>query len=207
MRKKSVCLVLALSLVLASLICGCENPAKQAADTTMDMYEKEGEAQDAIDSFNESIQNNDMEADKIFDESKNSENYSFTFDGVKVSPNMDTAAFLDSLGEPLHYNEVQSCAFEGISKIYTYTSFVITTYPYDGKDLVSNVELKDDTVVTEENVYLSMGKDKVLEVYGANYVEKDGVFIYTKGNSKLQFIFQNDALVSVEYVTTALDEE
>lgn len=204
--RRFIATVMVASLTVASLLCACSNPAEDAADVTMDMYNKEEQAQDALDSFNDAIQSNDEAADAIFNESRNTDGYSFTVNGVKVAPDMDTAIFLSDLGEPLHYNEVQSCAFPGMSKIYTFTSFVITTYPQGDKDFVSNIELKDDTVTTEEGIYLSASKDKVLEAYGDGYTEKDGVFIYEKGNDRLQFIFQNDELASIEYVTKVLDE-
>lgn len=207
MKRRFIAAVLVSALAVASLLCACSNPAEEAADVTMDMYDKEQQAQDALDSFNDAIQSNDEAADAIFNESRNTDGFSFTVNGVKVAPDMDTATFLSDLGEPLHYNEVQSCAFPGMSKIYTYTSFVITTYPQGDKDFVSNIELKDDTVTTEEGIYLSESKDKVLETYGDGYTEKDGVFIYEKGNDRLQFIFQNDELASIEYVTKVLDEE
>ena len=93
-----------------------------------------------------------------------------------------------------------------MDKIYTYTSFEISTYPNGSNDLVSSIYFKDDTITTEEGAYLGMSKTDVLAMYGDNYVESAGVVIYSKGGMELQFIFDGETLASIEYATTVLDE-
>ncbi len=174
-------------------------------------------AQEALDAFNQNAQMKDEQGAEVLD-SLNSGNstelltlsqggYTFTNSGVAMTPDMDFAPVLASLGEPQHYYEVKSCAFEGMDKIYTYGSFEITTYPDGSIDRISYINFKDDTVTTDEGVYLSMSKDKVIEIYGDNYVDDAGVIVYEKGGMELKFIFSGDSLKSVEYATEALKDK
>ena len=76
--------------------------------------------------------------------------YVFSHNGVDFTVDMEVAAVIDALGEPASYYEVPSCAFEGLEKIYDYTSFEITTYETDDVDYIANIYLKDDLVETPE---------------------------------------------------------
>jgi hypothetical protein len=116
--------------------------------------------------------------------------------GTAVAMNAEMAPIAKALGEPTKYFESESCAFQGLDKVYTYGGVVIRTYPEKEVDYVLNVELKDDSVSTEEGVSIGDTKDKVKEVYGAPETENDSSFVYKKGACKLSFIFGDDGSVS-----------
>lgn len=133
------------------------------------------------------------------------EGYVFDSNGAAIAPDMLSEVFLNACGEPMHYYESKSCAFEGLDKVYTYPSYEITTYPVGEEDYVASIVLKDDTITTKEGAYISMNKDVVLEKYGDDYTVKNGAYIYAKGGMELRFIFDaNDACISIEYASTAL---
>ena len=111
----------------------------------------------------------------------------------------------EALGEPASYYEAASCAFEGLDKIYTYSGFELQTYPTDGKDFVSLVVLKDDSVATPEGVALGNTKAKVEERYGTDYQEDGALLTYQKGGMKLCFILDGDQVVSIEYRSDVLE--
>ena len=46
----------------------------------------------------------------------------------------DASKVVDELGEADDYFESESCAFEGLDKVYTYPGFKLNTYPVDDKD-------------------------------------------------------------------------
>lgn len=132
--------------------------------------------------------------------------YQFNFNGTDVTIDAKAADIVASLGEPSNYYEAPSCAFEGLDKIYTYTSFELDTYPTDDVDYVSGVILKDDTVSTKEGICIGQSKDDMINTYGSDYSEEDGMCVYHKDNMKLCFIIDGDSIVSIKYLTTVLDE-
>lgn len=127
---------------------------------------------------------------------KNTDGFKLSMKGTAVAMNAEMAPIAKALGEPTKYFESESCAFQGLDKVYTYGGVVIRTYPEKEVDYVLNVELKDDSVSTEEGVSIGDTKDKVKEVYGAPETENDSSFVYKKGACKLSFIFGDDGSVS-----------
>ena len=53
------------------------------------------------------------------------ENFSFTYNGIKITLGAEAAPIIDALGEPRSYTEEPSCAFEGMDKTYYYGSFYL----------------------------------------------------------------------------------
>jgi len=206
----TVCLVLAMATLTA-----CAETSQEVADTVVDMNDKVTDAETLLGDYKETMGNVDLMGENAMDgdatapvQTNNTsvDDFVFEYKGIRISPDMNTNEFLADLGEPLHYYEVKSCAFEGMDKIYTYTSFEISTYPNGANDLVSSIYFKDDTVTTQEGAYLGMAKSDVLALYGSNYTESAGAFVYSKGGMELHFIFDGETLASIEYVTTVLDE-
>jgi len=126
--------------------------------------------------------------------------FAFKHNGVTIYMNTDVSPVINALGEPLQYFEAESCAFKGLDKTYTYAGFEITTYPMDGKDYISSVYLMDDTVSTPEGIYIGSTVDEMIAAYGDDYTQSSGSYTYTKGDSKLQFIANNDEIISITYL-------
>lgn len=135
-----------------------------------------------------------------------SKGYVFRYNGVAVSVDADMADILEGLGEPNDYFEAASCAFEGVDKTYTYSSFVIETYPQGEKDYVSTITLKDDAVSTSENIYIGSLLTDVTNSYGTDYTEQGSMLVYNKDGVKLCFLMENDTVTSIQYFSTVLDE-
>lgn len=127
------------------------------------------------------------------------EEYVFESNGTTVKMNEETGTILKGLGKEIEYYEAKSCAFDGMDKTYTYAGFQLVTYPKEDKDYVNSVILKDDSVSTKEGVCIGDTKTKVEETYGKDYTEKNGAYIYTKGKSTLEFIFDGDTVTSITY--------
>ncbi len=209
-------IIITAMLVLAmTALTACEKTSSDVADTVVDMNDNVSDMETILGDYKETMGNvdtmgeNAMEGEATAPAQTNNtslDDYVFEYKGVKIAPDMNTNEFLDALGEPLHYYEVKSCAFEGMDKIYTYTSFEISTYPNGSNDLVSYIYFKDDTVTTQEGAYIGMAKTDVLAMYGDNYVERAGMYVYSKGGMELRFIFDGETLASIEYATTVLEE-
>ena len=133
--------------------------------------------------------------------------YVFTSGGTQVVIDAEAAPILSALGQENSYYEAASCAFEGLDKYYTYSSFEVDTYPDEnGVDRISAVLLKDDLVSTAEGVSIGDGRENVLSAYGAEGTEDGVSVVYEKGGMKLMFILDGDGAVeSIQYLTKALD--
>lgn len=132
--------------------------------------------------------------------------YVFSHNGVDFTVDMEADAVVTALGEPASYYEVPSCAFEGMEKIYDYTSFEITTYEVDDVDYIANIYLKDDLVETPEGLSLFMTSADLVEAYGEDYKVAEGQYVYTKDNTKLIVIVNPDSeILSIQYASTFLD--
>lgn len=127
------------------------------------------------------------------------ENYVYEFQGVDVAlgKNFDTA--LASLGEPKEYFEAASCAFDGLDKIYYYNGVEIRTYPQGDQDFVAAVLLKDDTVTTNEGVYIGMEMTDVWNKLGDNFIRDGKQYIYTAGESNLIILEAEGVALSITY--------
>ena len=180
MKKRLFCILLALSLTAALAACGqkSENPGGQNTGGPDASGQGGAGGQTSADGY-------------AFVVSK-ADNYI-----VAIDDNM--ADVLAALGEPLSYFEAASCAFEGLDKTYTYSGFVITTRPDGDQDYVNSILLTDDSVVTPEGIYIGCSADEVTAAYGEGS-RMENVISYTKGNSAMNFILEDDKVISIEYL-------
>ncbi|MDR7870516.1 MAG: hypothetical protein RIN55_06645 [Tissierellaceae bacterium] len=128
------------------------------------------------------------------------ETYVFVANGVEIAMNAEVTPVLEKLGESKEYFEAESCAFQGMERTYTYDGFELYTYEIDGVDSVASISFLDDSVKTQEGIYLFSTLDEVLDAYGDNYEENLGLYTYVQGDSKLTFLVDNDEVVSIEYI-------
>lgn len=158
------------------------------------------ENKDIKENDNNPIQKDNQSEDQHGSTEKEPSGYAFGYNDVSIFMNTDVAPVIDALGESIHYFEAESCAFKGLDKTYTYSGFEITTYPLDGKDYISAIDLMDDTVSTPEGVYLGATVDDMVAAYGEDYTESSGSYTYTKDDSKIQFITMEDEIIAITYL-------
>jgi hypothetical protein len=132
--------------------------------------------------------------------------YEFVSNGVNITMLAQAEDVLSELGEENTYFEAESCAYQGMDKIYTYNGFEVRTNEIDKKDYVTSVILVDDSVATPEGVALFMTKEDMIEAYGDNYSEELGLYTYTMGESKLSFLIKDEEIISIEYTAVAANE-
>lgn len=138
--------------------------------------------------------------------SQNEAGYVFNYNGTDVVIDAEAAPIVESLGAPVNYYEAASCAFNGLDKMYTYNSFEVDTYPMEDVDYISGVILKDDAVSTKEGISIGNTRQDMIDMYGAEYQDEDGMCVYRSGSMKLCFIIDGDNIISIKYLTTILDE-
>lgn len=125
--------------------------------------------------------------------------YFFTVNGVKVEMNVDAADVISALGDSKSYTEEASCAFEGLDKTYGYGGYFVSTYPDGDKDYIYSAWFVDDSITTEEGVYIGSTKAEVEKAYGADCFGDSNTATLTKGNSKLIILLTDDAVSSIQY--------
>lgn len=173
-----------LFIIVAMLLVGCGTK-----DETKDIQDN-----------NNPVQEDKKSEDQTANTEKEPSGYAFGYNDVSIHMNTDVVPVIDALGESLHYFEAESCAFKGLDKTYSYPGFEITTYPLDGKDYISAIDLKDDTVSTPEGVYLGATVDDMIAAYGEDYIGSSGSYTYTKDDSKIQFITMEDDIIGITYL-------
>ena len=124
--------------------------------------------------------------------------YTFTSGSTEIAMNADAAAVVEELGEADDYFESESCAFEGLDKVYTYPGFQLNTYPVDDKDYVLSVVFMDDTVSTDEGISIGSTKNEVTEAYGDPTSESATELVYEKGDSELKVGLDGDSVSTLE---------
>ena len=128
------------------------------------------------------------------------ESFSFVYNNVKITPNDLVDPLITALGSDFSYHESPSCAYIGLDKCYVYKGFSIYTYPDNtAVDHVLQVVLTDDSLSTPEGLIIGDTSEKVIELYGTDYVESDGSYAYTRGKTALMIIMKNDRVQSIQY--------
>ena len=125
--------------------------------------------------------------------------YVFNYNGTKIAMHAEAAPIIAALGEPKSYSEEASCAFTGLDKTYFYGSFYVQTYPIGEKDYIFGVWFADDSVQTDEGVYVGMPQADVEAAYGSDGYNGSNAYKMTKGKSSLTVILKDGAVSSVQY--------
>ena len=127
------------------------------------------------------------------------ENFSFTYNGTKITLGAKAAPIIDALGEPRSYTEEPSCAFDGMDKTYFYGSFYLSTYPMDGGDHIYRIWFVDDSVETEEGIRIGSAREQVEAVYGTGSIGQDNTCIQDRGDSRLTILLTEGVVSSIQY--------
>lgn len=123
----------------------------------------------------------------------------FTFNGTKIAMNAPAADIIAALGEPKNYTEETSCAFEGLDKTYFFGSFYLQTYPVDGEDFIYSLWLVDDSVTTEEGLYIGATEAEVLSIYGTDARGEGNAYFIEKGDCRVTIILEEGVVTSIQY--------
>ena len=127
------------------------------------------------------------------------ESYTFTYGSTTIAMNADASVIVAALGEPKKYTEEESCAFEGLSKTYFFGSFYLETYPDHGTDRVYCVWFADDSVTTEEGIYIGANQQQVEDTYGAQWYNGKNAYVVQSGDCVLTIILENGVVCSIQY--------
>lgn len=125
--------------------------------------------------------------------------YTIELAGQKIMVGDDFSNIKENLGSDYERQEVESCAFEGMDTIYTYDDYEIYNYHDADKEKIYTITLLNDNITTSEGVKVGNTISDVVNTYGKDYNDAMGAYSYTKGDTILTFIFENDTVISIEY--------
>lgn len=125
--------------------------------------------------------------------------YSFSYNGVSITPGGSFDEIKSGLGAYTSYFEAASCAFDGNDKIYTYGSVQINVSPLAGVDTIYMVILLDDSLATPEGIRVGSTRDEVIAAYGYGGVDNGTSLVYVAGLTELVFILRDGCVTSVQY--------
>lgn len=187
-------------ILLVFLLTGCAKTAKQDAIVNS---EQVGNSQNEKDKTEDS--NNNLENDP----SKETEDlvYSFSYNNIKISLNEEASSIIQSLGESMEKFEAPSCAFQGMDMFYVYPGFELSTYPLDDKHYISTIDFIDDTVYTENGLYIGSSLDEVLAKYGNDFKQSGSIYTYSLGDSSISFAINNDVVENITYTALVGDQK
>ncbi len=144
------------------------------------------------------VVNNDKKENTTANANQLENGYEVEYKGVNVTPG--TKFDENAISEEYDFYEIQSCAFEGNDKVYTYSGIEIDVAEVDGVDTVYYVYFLDTEVETEEGIKISDTLDDMLDAYGEDYENSvENSYVYTRGDVNLTFIVENDVITSIEY--------
>jgi len=125
----------------------------------------------------------------------------FTFRNVAIEMDQDITDIIANIGEPLDIFEAQSCAFDGIDRIFRYPGIQIYTYPSGGGDHIHTIGFFDDSISTSEGgIHLGSSLQSVLNAYGNNYRHETGMYTFTRGLTFLEFLVDdNNIVIGITY--------
>ena len=123
--------------------------------------------------------------------------FGFLYEGVTLIPG---ELFEQSmLGKCSEIAEVPSCAFDGNDRVYNYGMFELTAYIDGEEERIYSIYFIDPNLNTTEGLSLGSTVEDMKSLYGEDYEMAGTSYDYTRGNTVLPIITQNDVVVSIEY--------
>ena len=125
--------------------------------------------------------------------------FTFEYKGTKIQFHAEAAPIIAALGEPVKYTESASCAFQGLDKSYYYGSFYLETYPVEDKDYVYGWWFADDSVSTEEGIYIGASQADVEKAYGTEGYNGSNAYTIKRDSGSLTMILKDGLVSSIQY--------
>lgn len=187
MGKKTSRAFLILGIVSVLTACGAD---KGASETTSQDLNIKIDVPEKAEQSNEKRETQEM--------SKEAEGaFRFSYEGTTLTPGEMFDASM--LKEYKKLSTVPSCAFDGKDNVYNYGTFELTAHIEEDKERIYSIYLIDSNLSTTEGLSLGDTLDDVKSVYGEDYKEEETSYIYTRGETSLIMIVQDNVVVSIEY--------
>ena len=188
--KKAGRLLLACGIAGVLMGCGQVNSTGNLAQniTMSSAAGQSGEVQDREQESGEATQNSEEKEEGVF---------GFSYEGIQLVPGeiFDSSA----RGEYTSVAEVPSCDFDGNDRVYNYGTFELTAYLDGDEERIYSIYFMDPNLPTTEGLCMGNTVENMKSLYGENCETAGDSYTFTKGETVLSVIAQNDVVVSIEY--------
>ena len=132
--------------------------------------------------------------------SSNAKEYTFTYNGVKISVGVDAKPILAKLGNP--EGEVgEACGTDEKDVIYSLSGIELETHVKGDDEVIRQIKIINDSKSTDKGITVGSSKDEVIKAYGKSYKEgSTGALRYEGGSSEIEFHFSSSGNVSSIYI-------
>lgn len=125
-------------------------------------------------------------------EAPNEQPLSLTFRGVELTVGMLESEALAALGDDFTLSESESCAGEGMDRMYTYPSLRLYVFaPAKGTATVTSVSYTDDGVRTAQGLHIGSAAAEVTATLGEADEISDTRICYRSSGSILTFTLRD----------------
>lgn len=130
--------------------------------------------------------------------SQKSEPLTLSYRGVALFIGMDEEEMLSALGKDYTVSEAQSCAGQGLDRLYTYPSVRLYVFaPQGGKGTLTSVSYTDDTVMTSDGLYIGCTADEVIARRGEPTQRDAATLVYRQGEAELVFSLRDGHVTGI----------
>ena len=113
---------------------------------------------------------------------------SLPFRGTELTVGMSASEALAALGDDFVLSESESCAGEGVDRMYTYPSLRLYVFvPAQGAATVTSVSYTDDGAQTNEGLHIGSAVADVTAALGEAEEQSESKLCYRCGGSTLTF--------------------
>lgn len=126
--------------------------------------------------------------------------YYYQVDSTSFTTGDNATSAMTALGNPLDTFKAPSCAFEGEDTVYKYDNLELYTYEKDGQPHISGIFLLDESAQTAEGLHIGSTVEEMKTLYGTDYEENVGSFVYTLGDTELIIVAMGEEIVSITYI-------
>ncbi|MBQ7398220.1 MAG: hypothetical protein IJW09_05280 [Clostridia bacterium] len=123
---------------------------------------------------------------------------SLSYRGVELTVGMAADEAIARLGDDYTVTEAESCAGQGVDRMYTYSSMRLYVFaPTEGEAVVSSVSYTDDGVATADGLRIGSKVEEVVAVMGEPDEKSDARLVYRADGAVLTFGLRDGVVVSV----------
>lgn len=123
---------------------------------------------------------------------------SLSYRNVELTVGMLADEVIAALGDDYTLKESESCAGQGMDRMYTYPSVRLYVFvPVDGDAVVSSVSYTDDGVATAGGLRIGSAAEDVVAAMGEPNEKSDARLVYRSESSVLTFGLRDGVVVSV----------
>ncbi len=119
--------------------------------------------------------------------------YYVTVDNVDIKVNRLFSYLNSTLGS---YNEIKE---NDSNIVYSYNDIEIETYMEGEEEKVRSFWFTTNKYYTNEGIRIGDNVDKMLYVYGDNYIYINDIYMYELNGSSISFIVDRDVITGIEY--------